>query len=60
MLVGLGALFIAFKETWELVEHEEWPEYVFWSLVVLMALVTLGMIGSSAERQRRVEDKQAA
>ena len=60
MLVGLGALFIALKETWELVEHEEWPEYVFWSLVVLMSLLALGLIGSNAERQRRVEYKQPA
>ena len=28
MLVGAGAFLIALKETWELVEHQEWPEPV--------------------------------
>ena len=55
-----SGFFIALKETWELVEHEEWPEYAFWDLVVLMALVALGLVGTSAERQRRVQDKQSA
>ena len=53
MLVGGGAFLIALKETWELVEHEEWPEPVFWVLVVVMALLALGFTGGSAERGRR-------
>jgi hypothetical protein len=59
MLVAFGALLIALKETWELVEHEEWPEYVYWILVVVMALLALGSIGGSAERERRIKVKRA-
>jgi hypothetical protein len=33
---------IAAKETWELVETLDWPEYVFWFAVVGMALVAFG------------------
>ena len=28
---------IAVKETWELVEFNEWPSWLFWVLIVLMA-----------------------
>jgi hypothetical protein len=59
MLVGLGALFIALKETWELAEHQEWPEYAYWILVVVMGLLTLGVIGGGAERQRRKQDRRS-
>ncbi len=58
MLVGGGAFLIALKETWELVEHEEWPEWAFWALVVVMAVLTLGSIGGSAERERRGRDRR--
>jgi hypothetical protein len=55
MLVAAGAFLIALKETWELVEHEEWPDWLYWALVIVMALLVLGSIGSSAERERRVK-----
>jgi hypothetical protein len=57
MLVGLGALLIALKETWELVEHQEWPENVYWVLIVVMTLLALSFIGTSAERERRTRTK---
>ena len=53
MLVGGGAFLIALKETWELVEHEEWPEPVYFGVVLFMALVIVGSVGGSSERQRR-------
>jgi hypothetical protein len=35
--VASGAFLIALKETYELVEGHEWPTWVFWVLVVVMA-----------------------
>ena len=32
--VAAGAALIAVKETWELHEAYEWPEWVFWALIV--------------------------
>jgi hypothetical protein len=40
--VASGAFLIAIKETYELVEGHEWPTWVFWVLVVLMAGVATG------------------
>ncbi len=40
LLVGLGGLLLAVKETWELTEHYEWPVAVFWILVVVMAAMS--------------------
>jgi hypothetical protein len=39
LFVGLGGFLIATKETWELVEHYEWPEHVFWILVGAMLVL---------------------
>jgi hypothetical protein len=36
--VAGGAFLIAVKESWELHEAYEWPELVFWGLVVAMAI----------------------
>jgi hypothetical protein len=57
MLVGAGAFLIALKETWELVEHQEWPTWLYWVLIVFMAVLALGVIGGSAERERRARVK---
>jgi hypothetical protein len=43
-LVGMGALLIALKETYELVEHYEWPLAVYWVLVVVMAAGAAGIV----------------
>jgi hypothetical protein len=53
MLVGAGALLIALKETWELVEEQEWPTWLYWVLVVVMTVLALAAVGGSAERERR-------
>ena len=58
MFVGAGAFLIALKETWELVEHEEWPETVYWVLVVFMALIALGSVGGTSERARRKDRRE--
>jgi hypothetical protein len=50
LLVAAGAFFIAVKETWELREVQEWESSVFWMLLVLMLLLTLGF---TAYRMRR-------
>jgi hypothetical protein len=58
MLVGAGAFLIALKETWELVEHQEWPTWLYWVLVLLMTLLALGSVGGAAERERRLTEKK--
>ncbi|RLV49127.1 hypothetical protein D9V37_11210 [Nocardioides mangrovicus] len=55
IFVGLGGLLIAAKETWELVEGHEWPSWLFWALVVLGLIVSLGnlaLYGVADQRQR--------
>ena len=40
--VASGAFLIAIKETYELVEGHEWPTWVFWALIVVMAGLATG------------------
>ena len=54
LLVALGAFLIALKETWELVEHEEWTTLVYWLLVLVMTLLALSFTGVSASREREL------
>lgn len=54
LLVGLGGLLIAAKETWELVEGHEWETWVFWLLVVLMAGLSVGHAAARSARERAV------
>jgi hypothetical protein len=42
LLVAAGAFLISVKETWELRELQEWPVAVFWVLLVVMLLLSLG------------------
>ncbi len=57
LFVSGGALLIATKETWELAEHNEWPDAVFWILILAMALLAAF---NTAFRMRRTEDMQRA
>ena len=57
MYVGLGAWLIAWKETWELVEHQEWPTALFWVLLVVMTFVALGLTVVSASRERDLVER---
>ena len=50
LTVAGGAVLIAIKETWELGEHYEWPTAVFWVLIVVMFIVS---VGNTAARMSR-------
>jgi ABC-type glycerol-3-phosphate transport system permease component len=41
LLVAIGGLCIAMKETYELAHHSEWPTAVFWILVAGMAAANI-------------------
>jgi hypothetical protein len=36
LTVALGATLLAAGETWDIVEHYEWPQWLFWLLIVVM------------------------
>ena len=36
LTVALGAFLLAGGETWEIVEHYEWPTWMFWLIIVVM------------------------
>ena len=50
--VAAGAALIALKETWELHEAYEWPEWVFWGLVVAMVAFCVGTTGLRFRHRR--------
>jgi hypothetical protein len=54
LFVGLGGFLIATKETWELVEHYEWPAYVFWILAAAMLIVASANAALRLARTRSV------
>jgi hypothetical protein len=56
LLVGAGGLLIATKETWELREHYEWPQAVFWILLVASALAAALNTVLSVRRTHHVLD----
>ena len=60
MLVGGGGLLIATKETYELVEGNEWPGWLFWVLIVVMALVAASQAALQSARADRAAEKRRA
>jgi hypothetical protein len=50
--VAGGALLLAAKETWELVEHHDWPLWVFVTLMVVLAVAS---VVNTAVRMMRAE-----
>jgi hypothetical protein len=42
LYVAVGAALIGVKETWELHEEYEWPEWAFWGLLVLAVVLCVG------------------
>jgi hypothetical protein len=60
LLVGTGGLLIAMTQTWELVEHYEWPTFVFWLLDAVMTALALGFTVSRNSRSRDLVAKQAS
>ena len=61
MLVGAGGLLIATKETYELVEGNEWPTWLFWVLLVVMAWAAAGQAAvQNARADRAAEQRRRA
>ncbi|WP_305788709.1 hypothetical protein [Symbioplanes lichenis] len=58
LLVGLGGLLIAAKETWELCEHYEAETWVFWVLVVVALLAALANAGLRMRRGRQIVERR--
>jgi hypothetical protein len=56
-LVAAGAILIAAKETWELVEHYEWPTAIFWVLAAFMALLSAAFTSIRLTRTREIVKK---
>jgi hypothetical protein len=56
LLVGAGGLLLAIKETWELHEHYECPQYVFWGLAVVAGLTAALNTVLSVRRSRHILD----
>lgn len=50
LFVGLGGFFIASKETWELVEINEWPHGLTFVIIPVLGLLA---VANTAYRQRR-------
>jgi hypothetical protein len=53
--VAGGALLIAAKETWELVEHHHWPVWVFAALMVAAAVASIANTAVRMIRAERME-----
>jgi hypothetical protein len=54
--VAIGATLLAAGDTWQIVEHHDWPVWVFWLLVaVMLAAAVLNTAAQmiSSERHRR-------
>jgi hypothetical protein len=58
MLVGAGGLLIATKETYELVEGNEWPTWVFWVILVVMAWIAAAQAAVQNARADRAAEKR--
>jgi len=58
MLVGAGGLLIATKETYELVEGHEWPTWLFWVILVVMAWAAVGQAAVQNSRADRAAEKR--
>lgn len=60
LTVSAGAFFLALRETWDLVEHYEWPVWVFWALTVFLLGSALGNTVSGNQRyERKTEDRRS-
>jgi hypothetical protein len=63
ILVAVGALLIATKETYGLCREMEWSNLVFWALLVVMAAACNGYTAnriSRTERRRAEHARRAA
>ena len=53
MVVGAGGVLIATKETFELLEHLEWPEWLLFVIVPAMFLFSVAYTVGQARRDKR-------
>ena len=56
--VAAGAYLIALKETYELIEGHEWPTWVFWVLVVVMAGIATGNTAVRMSRAHQLVEQE--
>jgi hypothetical protein len=60
VIVGMGALLIATKETWELSEHYEWSDAIFVALWVVMVLIAFGSTSLRLSRDSKYRKTYSA
>ncbi|MFT3900481.1 MAG: hypothetical protein QM728_09605 [Gordonia sp. (in: high G+C Gram-positive bacteria)] len=60
LIVALGALCIAYKETGELVEHQGWNGWTMAALIVVPFILSVGYTVSSLGREHQLEATVAA
>ncbi|HEY2278303.1 MAG TPA: hypothetical protein VGI00_08095 [Streptosporangiaceae bacterium] len=61
LTVALGATLLAIAETWDIVEHYDWPQWVFWVLIVFaMALAVVNTAARMIGSDRALRDAAAA
>jgi hypothetical protein len=58
LFVGVGGLLLAIAETWGLREHYDWPAAVFWVLIVVMMLASVGNVALRFRRASRILEHQ--
>ena len=58
-LVGLGGFLLATAETGQLCEHYDWPTYLIWVLVVVMALLSAFYTAASLRQTRETDDAKS-
>lgn len=60
LLVGVGGLLIAVKETWAMDREFEWAQWPFWVLIVLMAVICLFGVTLRIRYSQRLVDPASA
>jgi hypothetical protein len=61
--VAAGAALLAAGETWQIVQHYRWPEWLFWLLIVVMlvaAVLNTALLMMTGARARRVGGAESA
>ena len=53
-IVAAGALLLATKETWELVEQFEWPVWLFWVLVVVVFILCVANAAARMNNSNKI------
>jgi hypothetical protein len=56
--VAAGGTLLAAGETWQVIEHYEWPVWLFWLLVVIM--LVLSLLNTAARRSNDERGRRPA